>query len=184
MIKKNYIVFLGLLFFLACFISLSVVFSATVTLNGGTFADVQSGVNTAGTNGELNLGNNLYLGSGNDIIIDGIDDLLIQGSSNSSRAMMDANLISEVFQVGSSSSNITFKYINFVNGNASDRSGAGINAHGTITLEDCGFINSYGASGTALMIHPNAPNSQVINCQFIGSRCIYENTTWGPRGQL
>ena len=94
------------LLLLLCILSLTVVSGGVVNLNGGDFNDVQNGVNTAGSNGILNLGNHNYYGSGNQIVISNIDDLIIQGDSNSSRATLDANLLSEIFQVRSSSSQI------------------------------------------------------------------------------
>jgi predicted outer membrane repeat protein len=179
--KKYKNIFLTVPFLLLfCLFSSTMVSAAVVNLNGGDFNDIQNGVNTAGNNGVLNLGNYSYLSTGTEIDISGIDNLTIQGNSNSSRATLDANLLSSIFHVKNTSSQITFRYINLVNGNSTDREGAGIIAYGTITVEDCSFINSHGASGSALMIHETAPDSQVINCQFIGSQCIYENATWGP----
>lgn len=182
--KNNSLLLLSIMCFIFVVLSFSnTVFAATVNLNGGTFNDIENGANSAGSNGILNLGNNTYIGSGSGISISGIDDLVIQGNSNSSRANLDGKLLSEIFKIGSSSSNITFKYINFINGNGSDNSAGAIHAHGTINVEDCSFINNYGASGSAVMIHADAPGSQIINSQFIGSRCIYENATWGtPEG--
>ena len=168
------------LMLLLCLMSFSIVSATIVNLNGGDFNDIQNGVNAAGSNGVLNLGNNFYTGSGFQINISGIDNLVIQGASNSSRATLDANFLSGIFNVKTDSSDITFKYIDFVNGNVSIDGGAGIIAHGTIVVEDCAFINNYGASGSALYIQPTAPGSQIINCQFISSRCIYEHPIWGP----
>jgi len=179
--RKNNNIFLTIpLLLLICLFSVSLVSAATINLSGGDFNDIQNGVNAAGTNGVLNLGNYVYTGSGDQINISGIDNLVIQGASNSSKATLDGNFLSGIFHVKADSTDITFKNINFINGNVSVESGAGIMAYGTVVVEDCSFNNNYGASGAAIYIQPVAVNSQIINCQFIGSRSIYEHPVWGP----
>jgi predicted outer membrane repeat protein len=157
-------------------LTLSIVSAGSVA--GTTFNDIQNEVNKPNV-GTVDLtGGTTYTSSGNRIIIQNTGPIVISAPDPSNKATLDANFRSYIFNVNSTST-ITFRNINFINGNSSVNPGGAILAHSTIIIENCTFSNNYAQSGAAIMMNPGATGSQIRDCNFTNNNGIYEHPSWG-----
>lgn len=134
------------------FISLNTIFSASYTVVGDSFDDVQNVVNLAGSGSVVILDNITYKGSGTDIRIN--KSLIIQGKSKNKFATLDARKSSRIFSV-SNVQYVNFKYINFINGNPVNKvgslfNGGAIYSNSKLYITDCNFRNNIGSNGGAI----------------------------------
>ena len=98
-------------------------------------------------------------------------NIIIQGLSNDNRATLNANNLHSIFYVDSTST-VTFKYINFVNGGFNQ---GAIISYGNIIIEDCTFSNSLSNQGGALAIFSTISSNTIISdCTFINNQASSE----------
>ncbi len=166
---KNKMMFIILIFFLFA-LSLSSVSAANYTVSGNTFNDIQSVIDSSSSNDTIILDNITYTGSGDFIRVN--KSLTIQGESKDKYSTLNARNLSRIFFINNADL-VTFKYINFINGNTPNQVGGGI-AGGAIRssndlyITDCIFRNNVGGSGGAVFIH-NTTGSIIINSIFISN---------------
>lgn len=160
-------VFLVLTLFLFFVLSVSSVSAVNYTVSGNGFGDIQDTVDSAGSNDVIILDNITYYGSGDFIRVN--KSLTIQGESKNKYATLDARNLSRVFLI-SDASLVSFKYINFVNGNTINQVGGGvaggaIRSNTNLYITDCVFKNNIGGSGGAVYI-VNSTGSKIFNTIF------------------
>lgn len=166
---KNKMIFIILIFFLFA-LSLSAVSAANYTVSGNTFNDIQSVIDSSSSNDTIILDNITYTGYGDFIRVN--KSLTIQGESKDKYSTLNARNLSRIFFVNNVDL-VTFKYINFINGNTPNQVGGGI-AGGAIRssndlyITDCIFRNNVGGSGGAVFIH-NTTGSIIVNSIFISN---------------
>lgn len=157
------------------YISLTSSIVSAGSITGTTFTDIQNEINNAGNGGTVDLtGRTTYTSSGNRIIIQNTGPITIIGPDPSNKSTLDANFKSYIFSVNSTST-ITFRNINFINGNSSINPGGAILAHITIIIENCSFSNNYGQSGVAIMLNTGAAGSNISDSNFTNNNDIYEH---------
>jgi len=151
--------------------------AAEITVTGNSFSNIQSAVSSANNGDVIKLNSQTYSARDSDsrIRINDKRNLVIQGPSSTSRATLDGRNLCRMFTV-TNTSTVTFKYINFLNGNSSTNSGGAIFSSGRITVDSCNFRNNKGESGGTIFLSATASNSVISNCQFIGSKGIYPST--------
>lgn len=159
------------------FLTSSIVSAGSIV--GTTFNDIQNEVNNPSNGGTVDLtGGTTYTSSGSRIIIQNTGPIVISAPDPSNKATLDANFRSYIFNINSTST-ITFRNINFINGNSSVNPGGAILAHSTVIIENCTFSNNYAQSGAAIIINPGAAGSQIRDCNFTNNNGIYEHPSWG-----
>jgi len=168
-------VILAIAFFL---LIISILFIGTVSAidrtvtSGTTFDDINSTISISNNNDRILLGNNTYTTNGNQIHVGNKTGLIIEGQSDSQRAVLNAGHQNRIFVVDENST-VTFRYIDFLNGDCGNTSGAAIRTHNTIIVENCSFRNNYGESGGAIFIFPEAEHCFIINSSFINNEGRY-----------
>ena len=123
--------------------------SNTITLNGGTFEDIQTAVNDASDGDTIEL-NGTFESTGNLIGVD--KNLTFQGLQD---AVLDGKKSSGIFNTNYK--NVIFKDITFVNGKANE--GGAI--YGACTIINCTFKNNVADSRGGAIYDASA-----VNCTF------------------
>ena len=139
----------------------------TITVNGGSFDDIQNAVNEANDGDTIEL-NGTFEGSGNTINLN--KNLTICGNQNT---VLDAKNLSRI--IGSGGRDICIKNLRLINSlyaSSFERS--------TCSIINCTFENAFAdASGRALTL--SSSNMNIINCSFINSggaiKSILSNNT-------
>lgn len=155
------------LFFISC------VSAADHTVSGSTFEDIKDSIDISNNGDRILLGNKTYSGSGSFIRIVNKSNITVQGQSDSQHAVLDAHHLSRIIGVDENST-VTFRFIDFINGDSGIGGGSAILAHGTIVVENCNFRNNWGESGGAIFIRPGVDDCTFINCTFINNQGRYE----------
>ena len=118
----RFVVFL-LFFALLALFSMSLVAGANHSVSGNSFSDIQTVVDNAAPDDFVILDNITYIGSGSFIRVN--KSLTIQGESIDKFATLDARHLSRMFFVYNATL-VTFKYINFINGDTINQVGGGV----------------------------------------------------------
>jgi parallel beta-helix repeat protein/predicted outer membrane repeat protein len=168
-------IFLLLLLIAIIAISSNSAFAADHVVLGSNFEDIKDTIDGSSDNDRILLGNKTYTSSGSQIRVVNKFNIVVQGRSDSERAVLDARHLSRIFVVDEDST-VTFKYIDFINGDVGASSGAAINTYNTIIIENCSFRNNWGESGGAIFIRQGADNSRIVNSSFINNEGRYEGT--------
>lgn len=170
--------------------------SASHTVNGNTFADIQNAVNNAKSGDTINL-HGTYIGTGTHIKID--KPLTIEGNG----ATLDAKGLSKIFEI--TGTNVKVNNIQFTNGKSSCagaidwwhgdygenrdanglltnckftncqaeyRGGAVYVCDNSVTIYGCEFSNNEAYAGGAVFISGN--NCIIDSCNFHGNYVIYQ----------
>lgn len=142
----------------------SEVLSATYTVTGRTFKDIQNAIDGASSGDKIILNGNYSSKSGSDEI--SIDKKLTFVSTSS--ATLDGKGLSRImyFKEGSDKSSIS--NIRFINGNA-DYGGAILIKSDNMKIDNCIFEYNYAKGGGAIDTpndHTIAKNTIVSNCKF------------------
>lgn len=176
---KRFNIIIVLMIMMFCFLLNSSVYAGIVT--GTTFADIESEIVSTSNGGTVTLDSITYSGSGLRIDINNKNSLIIEGPSATNKATLDANNQSIIFNVVNTSTGITFRNINFINGDSGESTGGAIRAYHTIIVENCTFSNMEGQSGTAIMLGEGATGSIIRDCKFYNCYSINENIIdgWG-----
>lgn len=147
-------------------------YAAELNVDGNSFNNIQDSINNANTNDIIKLENKTYSGSGKYLNITNKNNLVIQGPSASSYATLDGRNIGRIVYIGENSK-VTFKYINFINGNSSTFSGGAINTRSPINVENCYFSNNKGESGGAVILYSGSERSNFTNSIFNNNGGLY-----------
>jgi len=161
-----------LIFSSLVFFSLSFANAASHNVTGSTFNDINDTIAGSSNGDYILLGNKTYYSNGDQIRVVNKTNLVIQGESDSQRAVLNAGHLNRIFVVDENST-VTFRYINFLNGDSGTSSGAAIYAQNTIIVENCSFRNNWGESGGAIFIREGAENCKIINSTFINNEGRY-----------
>ena len=166
------VMFFLLIFSLIAIFSLSFVAAANHNVLGSTFNNITDTINVSNDNDTILLENKVYTSTGESIKVINKINLVIQGKSDSERAVLDAGHSSRIIVVDENST-VTFRFIDFINGDSGNYAGAAIRAYNTITVDSCSFKNNYGESGAAIFIGAEADNPKITNSIFINNQGKY-----------
>ena len=171
--KHNLILAIAFSFLILCILSLGTVSAVDRTVTSGTtFDDINNTISISGNNDRILLGSTTYTSNGNQMRVVNKTGLIIQGTSDSQRAVLNAGHQNRIIVVDENST-VTFRYIDFINGNSGNTSGAAIHVSNTIIVENCSFRNNWGESGGAIFIRPEAEHCFIINSSFISNEGRY-----------
>ncbi|MDR3063368.1 MAG: hypothetical protein LBU40_04430, partial [Methanobrevibacter sp.] len=155
------------------FTSFSVASASNIAVSGDSFDDINNAINTANSGDIIQLGSNTFKSNGSGIRIT-TENLTFIGASPNNPATVSGENISRIFLINAT--NITFKYINFTNGNGNGTMGTAILTYSKITVENCTFSNNIGESGSTILIGPLAYNSIIKNSIFNNNKGIQADT--------
>jgi len=166
------VVLFALFFSLLTLGSLSLVCAVDHSVPVTTFESINSTIENAGDNDRILLGNNTYIGVGNYIRVVNKTNLTIEGQSDTQRAVLNANHLNRIILVDENST-VTFRFIDFINGDSGTLSGAAISARNAIEVYNCSFRNNWGESGGAIFIRDDTPHCIIANSLFVNNEGRY-----------
>lgn len=157
---------------LCLFVYVSSVFGASnISVSGNSFDDFQSAIDSASDSDSIKLGNNSYYGCGSQIKVNK-SNIVIEGSSRSSGATLDANGDSRIFWINGS--NVTIRFVSFVNGDTGGDTGAVIVFRGiTLVVDNYSFVGNRCDSSGAIAIGDNSSDVLINNSRFVNNNGIY-----------
>ncbi|MGL6298973.1 MAG: hypothetical protein ACRC1M_07400 [Methanobacteriaceae archaeon] len=154
-----------------CFVSVSGVFGANVSVSGTGFSDIQDAVDVANEHDTIKLGNVTYSGSGDYIKVNK-SNIVIEGSSRSSVATLDAKKGSRIMLINAT--NVTLRFITFVNGDSGGESGGALLFRGTtLIVDNCSFVGNDGESGGAVAVGDGYSDVLINNSRFVNNKGSY-----------
>ncbi|RBQ23849.1 hypothetical protein ALNOE001_06400 [Candidatus Methanobinarius endosymbioticus] len=137
----DYLLIIGI--FYLFFISISCVSAVGHVVSRTDFSDIQTTISGSVDGDTILLGNKVYMGSGSQTVVSNKMNLTISGSSNSDRATLNARSLSRIVIVDDDFT-VTFRFVNFINGNSGSGSGGAIAARNTIDIENCTIRDNTG----------------------------------------
>ncbi len=163
------------------------VVAAAENIEENHFLDAQEHIKNKDIGDIIDLGNITYSGSGAPINVNR-DDVTIKGESSQSKATLDAKGLSRIATI--TGSNITFKYINFINGNGYKGLSGSVSGGGAVLIYgdniqfiDCNFINNTAYNGGAIYINEHV-KTEIFNSNFAENTASYKGAAIYNLGNL
>jgi predicted outer membrane repeat protein len=161
MIKKVLFIFLLVFLFLTIFSS-SVVFGVNIPVSGSDFGDIRNSISIANSHDVVQLQNVTYSSDGASIDVS-LNNIVFEGVNGGATVDGGGN---RIFYV--TGDNVTFRNINFVNGDALTHGAAIWGGGNNLKINNCRFVNNHADDGGAIALD-NADNTIISNSIFIGN---------------